>query len=71
MEIKPKLLHLADDRQIVLAQESGRVVCSNAKCEDENGERPRGRIGKNRLDGPARLTWADGRTACYYGQEAS
>ncbi|MGW4958010.1 hypothetical protein ACWEPL_12360 [Nonomuraea sp. NPDC004186] len=56
---------------IRLAQESGRVACSNSRCEDENGERPRGRIDKNRLDGSAMLSWSDGRTTYYYGQEAS
>ncbi|MGI5288355.1 hypothetical protein ACQEVF_34145 [Nonomuraea polychroma] len=56
---------------IRLAQESGRVTCFNVKCEDENGERPRGRIDKNQLDGTPMLTWADGRTTYYYGQEAS
>ncbi|MFG3439909.1 hypothetical protein ACGF0J_21900 [Nonomuraea sp. NPDC047897] len=56
---------------IRLAQESGRVACVNPRCEDERGDRPRGRIDKNRLDGSAMLVWADGRTTYYYGQEAS
>ncbi|GAA0389533.1 hypothetical protein GCM10009530_45810 [Microbispora corallina] len=50
-----------------IAQDSGRVRCSNPRCEDETGERPRGRIAKNRLDGSAMLVWADGRTI-YYGE---
>lgn len=54
-----------------VAQESGRVACANPKCVDENGERPKGRIDKNRLDGSAMLVWADGRIAYYYDQEAS
>lgn len=56
---------------IRLAQESGRVACVNPKCLDENDERPRGRIDKNRLDGNAMLSWADGRTTYYYGEQAS
>ncbi|GAA0374804.1 hypothetical protein GCM10009530_26660 [Microbispora corallina] len=52
-----------------MTRESGRVACSNAKCEDSRGERPRGRIDKNRLDGSAMLVWADGRTI-YYGESA-
>jgi len=52
-----------------VARRSGLVACSNARCEDSNGERPRGRIDKNRLDGSAMLVWADGRTI-YYGSEA-
>ncbi|MER7063968.1 hypothetical protein [Streptomyces albidoflavus] len=57
---------------IRLAQESGRVACSNPRCEDEKGERPRGRIEKNQLDGTPTLVWADGRAQYYYGsQEAS
>lgn len=56
---------------IRLAQESGRVACFNPRCEDENGERPRGRIDKNRLDGSAMLSWSDGRTTYYYSQETS
>ncbi|MGP4092969.1 hypothetical protein [Nonomuraea sp. KM90] len=54
---------------IRLAQESGRVVCSNAKCVDEKGERPRGRIDKNQLDGTPVLTWADGRAIYHYGSQ--
>ncbi|MGW5259655.1 hypothetical protein ACWEQG_01690 [Microbispora sp. NPDC004025] len=50
-----------------IAQESGRVRCANVRCEDSNGERPRGRIDKNQLNGDAMLVWADGRTI-YYGQ---
>ncbi|MGV9386562.1 hypothetical protein ACWDRB_62930 [Nonomuraea sp. NPDC003707] len=57
---------------IRLAQESGRMACSNPKCEDENGKRPRGRIEKNQLDGTPTLVWANGRAQYYYGsQEAS
>ncbi|MEU8278212.1 hypothetical protein ACFYOK_37405 [Microbispora bryophytorum] len=52
-----------------IAQESGRVRCFNARCRDEKGERPRGRIDKNRLDGSAMLVWSDGRTI-YYGESA-
>ncbi|RVX41148.1 hypothetical protein EDD27_3618 [Nonomuraea polychroma] len=51
---------------IRLAQQSGRVVCVNVRCEDGNAERPRGRIDKNRLDGSAMLVWADGRSTYYY-----
>lgn len=51
-----------------VAQESGRVRCVNVKCEDEQGNRPAGRIDKNQMDGSAMLVWADGRTTYYYGE---
>ncbi|WP_084963348.1 hypothetical protein [Thermoactinospora rubra] len=51
-----------------VAQESGRVRCTNPKCEDGNGERPRAHIEKNRLDGSAVLVWGDGRSQYYYGE---
>ena len=55
-----------------VAQESGRVRCANQVCEDGEGNRPSGRIDKNRLNGSAMLVWADGRTIYYgYDQEAS
>lgn len=54
-----------------VAQESGRVACVNPRCEDENGQRPRAHIEKNRLDGSAVLVWLDGRTTYYYEREAS
>ncbi|MEU4578962.1 hypothetical protein [Nonomuraea sp. NPDC023979] len=55
-----------------VAQESGRVACVNPRCKDENGDRPRGRIERNRVDGTPMLVWADGRTSYYYeNQEAS
>lgn len=50
-----------------VAQESGRVRCANPRCEDGSGQRPAGRIDRNRLDGSAMLVWADGRTI-YYGE---
>ncbi len=50
-----------------VALRSGLVGCSNPICVDSNGDRPRGRIDKNRLDGSAMLVWADGRTI-YYGE---
>ena len=51
-----------------VAQQSGRVACVNPKCFDENGNRPRAQIEKNRLDGSATLVWADGRATYYYGE---
>ncbi|MEV6980421.1 hypothetical protein AB0M95_04070 [Sphaerisporangium sp. NPDC051017] len=48
-----------------IATQSGRVACTNAKCLDSQGNRPRGRIEKNRVTGQAVLAWADGR-AIYY-----
>jgi len=57
---------------IRVAQESGRVRCSNTACKDESGNQPRAHIEKNRVDGSAVLVWADGRTTYYYeSQEAS
>jgi hypothetical protein len=50
-----------------IAQESGRVACANTRCVDSNGERPRGRIEKNRITGQAVLLWADGRAIYYEG----
>jgi hypothetical protein len=50
-----------------IAQESGRVAYSNAACVDSEGNRPRGRIDRNRLDGSAMLIWSDGRSI-YYGE---
>jgi hypothetical protein len=50
-----------------IAQESGRVACVNGKCVDSNGDRPRGRIDKNQINGDAMLVWADGRAIYYQG----
>jgi hypothetical protein len=50
-----------------IAQESGRVACVNGKCEDSNGDRPRGRIEKNRVNGNVVLVWAAGRAIYYEG----
>lgn len=53
-----------------VAQESGRVRCSNPPCKDTEGNRPAGRIDKNRMDGSAMLAWADGRTIDYSQEPA-
>lgn len=66
----PPLCPYCHTLSLRLAQESGRVACMNARCEDGNGSRPAGRIDRNRLDGTAMLVWADGRTQ-YYFEEAS
>lgn len=61
-----------DAYSLRVAQQSGRVACVNPKCFDENGQRPRAHIEKNKVDGSAMLVWADGRTTYYYAsQEAS
>jgi hypothetical protein len=63
----PPACPYCDTFSIRLAEQSGRVRCSNPKCPgDENGEPPRAHIEKNRLDGSAVLVWADGRLTHYY-----
>ncbi|GII88260.1 hypothetical protein Ssi03_62500 [Sphaerisporangium siamense] len=48
-----------------LATQSGRVACMNAKCTDSNGNRPKGMVDKNYINGDAVVAWADGRTIYY------
>ncbi len=44
---------------------AGLVACINRRCEDNNGEPPRGQLERQALNGDPMIVWNDGRTITY------